>query len=79
MDKIDLDKVREDPIRADRTPKKKKAEPAKPVVVDVKEEEKPKSKKKKVEEVTAETTPPVEIKKSVKLKQKKHLPMLILK
>lgn len=74
MDKIDLDKVREDPIRADRTPKKKKAEPAKPVVVDVKEEEKPKSKKKKVEEVTAETTPPVEIKKIGKTEAKETPP-----
>ncbi len=74
MDKIDLNKVREDPIRADRTPKKKKVEPAKPVVAEVKEEEKPKSKKKKVEEVTAETTPPVEIKKIVKTEAKETPP-----
>jgi len=74
MDKIDLDKVREDPIRSDRTPKKKKAEPEKPVVAEVKEEEKPKSKKKKVEEVKAEHTPPVEIKKIAKTEAKETPP-----
>ena len=74
MDKIDLDKVREDPIRADRTPKKKKVEPAKAVVAEVKEEEKPKPKKKKVEEEKTEPIKPAEEKKSNKVAVKEELP-----
>ncbi len=74
MDKIDLDKVREDPIRADRTPKKKKAEPAKPVVEEAKEVEKPKSKKKKVEEEKVEVTPVAEVKPPAKVVAKETVP-----
>lgn len=74
MDKIDLDKVREDPNRSDRTPKKKKVEPAKPIPVAVKEEVKPKSKKKKVEEERIEVAPPAEVKKPAKVAAKIETP-----